>query len=295
MIKEELQDFTAKAVELLTKCAVEAFNNNYNLDLDVNQILENILKEEKIEINNKENKEITENVSEDEEEEITILMENLCFAKKKDGNKCNKKLKGNHLLCGIHSSIKGKIPLSEYVNIIAKEKNYEIKPKVISIGNNWAEDTKMDKWPQIITTTTNVFKGYIIFFTEYDDYLGAGIFVVQYNSPLKKKAYCLATHYVEVNNYCESFGSSLYVKANFTPLKKLEDEPIYYRITDMLNSYGIDYDLNEITKGKKDYSDSNPIVTASKINDILYKHNNIMFFNKDDYLKFCKENEDDDD
>jgi len=292
MIKEELQEITKKSVELLANCVVEAFNNNYNLDLDVNQILENITNEPNTEENKKE---ISENVSKenDDDDEIVVLMENLCLAIKKDGTKCNKKTKGNNLLCGNHDTLKSSISLSEYIDIVFKEKNYEIKPKVIYLGNNWADDTKMDKWPQIITTTTNFLRSYILFFTEFDDYFGAGIFVIQYNSSIKKKSYCLATHYVEVNNYCEFFGGCLYVKVNFTSLKKLEDKPLYNRITDMLNSYGIPYNVDQINKGKKDCSDSNPIVTVSKINDILYNHNNVMFFIKDDYLKFFKENQED--
>ncbi|ORX82819.1 hypothetical protein BCR32DRAFT_292378 [Anaeromyces robustus] len=285
MIKEELHNFTARSIELIAKCAVESFNSNYNLDLEVNQIFENFSH------NQNNTKEVQNNEKTKEhdinEDEITILMDNLCIGLKKDGTKCNKKIPENRIFCGRHNSLGCTIPLTDYVDIIAKEKNYEIKPKIISIGNHWAEDTKMDKWPQIITTTTNPFRGYIMFFTDYDYYLGAGVFIFQYNSPLKKKNHCIATHYVEVNNYCESLGGNIYIKVNFSPIEKIKDKPVFERITDLLNPYGIAYDLTQITKGKKDYSDSNPIVTSNKINDILYKHNNVMYFNKDSYLKFC--------
>jgi len=282
MIKDEIQDITRKSIDLIAKYAAEAFNNNYNLDLNVNQILENISVKNTT-------KEVPDNR---ENDEITVLMENLCIATKKDGSKCNKKIKDNQVFCTNHSSVEATLPLSEYVDIVARNKNYEIKPKIVPIGNNWAEETLMDKWPQIITTTnSNSFKSYVMFFTEYEGYTGAGIFVNQYNSVLRKKKYCIATHYVEVNNYCESLGGNVFIKITFTPIKKFENKPIYNRITDLLNSYGIPYELNQIRKGTKDYTDSNPIVIVNKINEILDKHNNVMIFYKDNYLKCCKEEE----
>lgn len=228
-------------------------------------------------------------------EEISIQMENLCIAKKKDGYHCNKKIANPRLFCGNHSYLVSTTPLSDLINMVAEEKHYEVIPKIICIGNNWAEDTKIDKWPQIITTiTSNFVKGFILFFTEYQDYLGAGIFAVQYNSTIKKKCHTVATHYVEVNYYCESLGGSAYVKVSFTPIKKVEERsPLYHRIVDFLNSYNIPFDLSLLLKGKRDYTDSNPIVTVSKINDILNKHNDVMFFNKDNYLKLCKEEDSD--
>ncbi|OUM68086.1 hypothetical protein PIROE2DRAFT_66965 [Piromyces sp. E2] len=282
MIKDEVQNLTKKSIELMAQYAVEAFNNNYNLDLNVNQILENIS-----------DKNTTKKDSNDnEDDDITVLMENLCIATKRDGNKCNKKIKGKNLLCGNHKLLKATLPLSQYVDIVAREKKYEIKPKIISIGNNWAEDTVMDKWPQIITVTnTNFFKGYVMFFTEYENYTGAGIFVVQNISPLKKNSHCIATHYVEVNNYCESMGGKMFIKMTFTQINKFENKPIYNRITDLLNSYDITYDLFEVCRGIKDHTNSNPIVIVNKINDILKKHNNVMYFHKDNYTKYCIENE----
>jgi len=283
MIQKEIKEYTTKCIELIAKCTVEAFNNNYNLILKTDQILNNLSEEEKEkEKSNVEQKEIADSSIEG----ISIQMENLCIARKKDGYNCNKKIASPRLFCGNHSILVSTTLLPDLINMVAEEKHYEVIPKTIYVGNNWAEDTKIDKWPQIITTTTsNFFRGYILFFTEYQDYLGAGIFVVQYNAPIKKKCHIVATHYVEVNNYCESLGGSVYVKVHFTPIKKFEEKtPIYNRIVDFLNSYNIPYDLKVLLKGKKDYTDSNPIVTVSKINDILNKHNDVMFFNKDDYL-----------
>jgi len=60
--------------------------------------------------------------------------------------------------------------------------------------------------------SSNSINSYILFFTEFLSYFGAGILIIQYISPDKKENNYTATHYIEVNKYGEGFQSIMYVK-----------------------------------------------------------------------------------
>ena len=184
-----------------------------------------------------------------------------------------------------------KLPLPKHIKIVANKYKYEVKVNIVSLGNEWISQTKTQmnpndrvQWPLEIKTNSNSVNSYILFFTEFSSYFGAGILIIQYISPDKKLSYYMATHYVEVNKYAEGLQSNMYAKMSLKSITSLKDKPIFNKIKSFLGEYGIPYDINDINKRMNDITENNPVVMYNNINKIIDTHYNIMYFSYDAYI-----------
>jgi len=263
--------------EVATK-AVEAFNNSYNLNLNKDNIMANLVNETIVQppIN----------------EMAKLVINDTCMAVKRNKTSCSNKCIPGHVYCGTHLRSEGKLPLPEHVKMVAKKYKYEITANTVSLGSEWITQTNYQvnpnyriKWPLEIKTDSNSINSYILFFTEFPSYFGAGILVIQYISPDKKENYYMATHYVEVNKYGEEeVQPNMYAKLSLKSISSLKDKPIFSKIKSFLAEYGIPYNINDINKRVSNVTESNPVVIYNNINKIIEAHYNIMYFSYDAYI-----------
>jgi len=262
--------------EVATK-AIEAFNNNYNLNLNKDSIMGNLVNEI--------------NVQPPINEMSKMIINDTCMAVKKNKSSCSNKCIPGHVYCGTHLRSEGKLPLPEHVKMVATKHKYEIIANIVSLGNDWITQTipQMNpndriKWPLEINTNSNSINSYILFFTEFPSYFGAGILIIQYISPDRKEGYFMATHYIEVNKYGEGLQSNMYVKMSLKSITSLKDKPIFGKIKSFLTEYGIPYDVNNINKRMNNITESNPVVMYNNINKIIDAHYKMMYFSYDAYI-----------
>ena len=139
--------------------------------------------------------------------------------------------------------------------MVTTKYKYEISANTVSVGDDWmipinsqVSPNDRIKWPLEIKSNSNLVNSYILFFTEFPSYFGAGILIIQYISSDKKENYFMATHYVEVNKYSEEFQSNMYAKISLKSITSLKDKPIFNKIKSFLAEYGIPYEINDINK-----------------------------------------------
>ena len=262
--------------EVATK-AVEAFNNSYNLNLNKDSIMGNLVNEMNIQPPIKEMAKLTIN--------------DTCMAVKRNKSNCSNKCIPGRVYCGTHLRSEGKLPLPEHIKMVANKYKYEVKVNIVSLGNEWITQTNYQmnpndciKWPLEIKTTSNSINSYILFFTEFPSYFGAGVLIIHYISPDKKDSYFMATHYIEVNKYGEELKSNMYAKMSLKSITSLKDKPIFNKIKSFLAEYGIPYDINNINKRVSNINENNPIVMYNNINKLIDNHYNMMFFSYDTYI-----------
>ena len=223
-----------------------------------------------------------------------LSINDTCMATKKNKTNCTNKIIPGHLYCGTHIRSEGKVSLNEHVKIVTDKYNYETKANVVSLGDQWItstpspneiqnENTK-SKWPLEIMNLTSKIYSYILFFSEFTSYFGAGILIIRYISSDKKESYFMATHYAEINKYADNMNSSFYTKISLKSIVSLEGKAIFNKIKTFLNEYGIPYDINDINKRKSDISENNPVVMYNNINRIIESHYNTMYFKHDSYI-----------
>jgi len=262
--------------EVATK-AVEAFNSSYNLNINKDDIMKNLVNEI--------------NIQPPINEMSKLSINNTCIAIKRNKKNCSKKCIPGHVYCGIHIRYEGKLSLHEHVKMVASNYKYEIIANTLSLGNEWMIQNNSQinpneniKWPFKIKTNSNSFNSYILFFSEFSNYLGAGILIIQYTSLDKKRGYFVATHYVEVNRYCEEVQTYMYAKISLNSISSLKDKPIFNRIKSFLEEYGITYDINDINKRINDITENNPVIMYNNVNKTIDNHNNNMYFLYDEYI-----------
>lgn len=262
--------------EVATK-AVEAFNSSYNLNINKDNIMGNLINDL--------------NVQPPTDEMAKLTINNTCMAIKKNKTACTNKCISGHVYCGTHIRNEGKISLPEHINLVASNYNYEIIANTVSLGNKWMKQNdneknknKNIKWPMEIKKIPGSINSYILFFTEFSSYFGAGILIIHYLSSDKKESYFMATHYVEVNKFGEGLQSDMYAKLSLKSIVSLKDKPIFNKIKSFLAEYGIPYDINDINKRASDISEYNPVVIYNKVMKIINSYYNIMYFTYDAYI-----------
>ena len=274
---EALTNYYNTVINEIANKAVEAFNSSYNLNLSKDSVLGNLINQVDVQPPVNEMEKLTLNES--------------CMALKRNKSNCTNKIVPGHLYCGTHIRSEGKLPLPEYIRMVMDKFKYEIPANLVSLGNYWIieNDTSLDpkqrtKWPLEIKTNPGCINSYILFFTEFTSYFGAGILIIHYVSPDKKESYYMATHYVEANRYGESLKSTTYVKILLKSISSLKDKPVFNKIKSFLAEYGIPYDVNDINKRISDISEYNPVVMYNRINKIINDHYNIMYFYEESYI-----------
>ncbi|ORX78472.1 hypothetical protein BCR32DRAFT_301659 [Anaeromyces robustus] len=279
---ENLTNYYNEVIDIVCSKAVEVFNSNYNLNINKDNILNNL---------------VNENDTQPPTKEMTKLnLNDTCIGVKRNKTNCTNKIIPGHMYCSIHIRLEGKLPLNKYIENVANTLKYEHKANVVSLGNQWMnkhndQKTKDEenslRWPISIKIKNNSpLRSYILFFNEFTSYLGAGILVIQYcsNDGKKQSNYFMATHYVEVNKYSGRLRSDLYAKMTLKSITSLQEKPIFNKMKQFLSEYGIPYDINDINKRNGDISEYNPVVVYNKINKILNDHYNILYFNYDAYI-----------
>jgi len=93
-------------------------------------------------------------------EKLTI--NDTCMAVRRNKLSCSNKCIPNRVYCGTHLRFEGKLPLPEYIRMIATKYKYEIMSKIIILGNEWITQTNSQmnsndyiKWPFEIKTNSN--------------------------------------------------------------------------------------------------------------------------------------------
>ena len=274
---EALTNYYNTVINEVANKAVEAFNSCYNLNLNKDHIMENLVNEI--------------NVKPPINEMAKLAINDTCMAVKRDKTNCSNKCIPGHIYCGTHLRSEGKLPLPEHVKMVATKCKYEITANTVSLGSEWITQTNYQinpndciKWPMAIKASSNTINSYILFFTEFQSLFGAGILIIQYNSPDKKENYYMATHYIEVNKYGEELQSTMYAKLSLKSISSLKDKPIFSKIKSFLAEYGIPYDINDINKRVSDVTENNPVVIYNNISKIIEAHYNIMYFSYDAYI-----------
>ncbi|ORX41594.1 hypothetical protein BCR36DRAFT_375213 [Piromyces finnis] len=274
---ENLEKYYNTIIDEITNKAVEVFNNSYNLDIKKESIIENL------------ENEISNQPPIKEMNKLSI--NDTCIAIKRNKTTCKNKCTPGHVYCGTHLRSEGKLPLPEHIKMVANKYKYEIIANTVLLGNEWISQNKLPldynintKWPLKIESTSNSVNSYILFFTEFSGYFGAGVFVIHYISSDKKESYYMATHYVEVNKYGEDLQSNMYAKVSLKSIDSLKDKPIYKKIISFLGEYGIPYDINDINKRISDITENNPVVMYNNIINVINSHYNIMYFSYDSYI-----------
>ncbi len=282
---ENLTNYYNQVIEIICSKAVEVFNNNYNLNINKDDVLNNLVKADDIQspIN----------------EMAQLKLNNTCIGLKRNKTICNNKVIPGHMYCGVHVRSEGKLPLNQHVNNVATTLKYDHPAIVVSLGNNWifehhspSADTrkskpKSTKWPLSIDIVDKSLHSYILFFDEYKRYFGAGMLVIQYCSTENSKKpnnYFMATHYVEVSRYGEELQPDYFIKMTFKSIASIKEKPIFSKIKEFLGGYGIPYDINEVNKRNSDIIENNPAVIYNKINKIIKDHYNTFYYNLDSYI-----------
>ncbi|KAG4083546.1 hypothetical protein H8356DRAFT_1748989 [Neocallimastix lanati (nom. inval.)] len=257
---ENLTNYYNEVIEILCSKSVQVFNNNYNLNINKDNILNNLTKEDDIQSSI--------------HEMAKLSLNNTCIGLKRNKTTCNNKVIPGHMYCGVHVL-------------------------VVSLGNNWIfqkdsqnndirkNESKSTKWPLSVDMVDKSLHSYILFFDEFKSYFGAGILVIQYCSTEKNKkqnSYFMATHYVEVSRYGEELQPEYYIKMTFKSIALIKEKPIFSKIKEFLSEYGIPYDINEINKRNSDIIENNPVVIYNKINKIINDHYNTFYYNSKSYI-----------
>jgi len=274
---EALTNYYNTVINEVANKAVEAFNSNYNLNFNKDHIMGNLVKEI--------------NVQPPINEMAKLAINDTCMAVKRNKTTCSNKCIPGHVYCGTHLRSEGKLPIPEHVKMVATKNKYEITVNTVSLGSEWITQINYQinpndriKWPLEIKASSNSINSYILFFTEFQSLFGAGILIIQYNSPDKKENYYMATHYIEVNKYGEGLQSTMYAKLSLKSISSLKDKPIFCKIKSFLAEYGIPYDINDINKRISDVTENNPVVIYNNTNKIIEAHYNIMYFSFDAYI-----------
>jgi len=274
---EALTNYYNTVINEVANKAVEAFNSNYNLNFNKDHIMGNLVKEI--------------NVQPPINEMAKLAINDTCMAVKRNKTTCSNKCIPGHVYCGTHLRSEGKLPIPEHVKMVATKNKYEITANTVSLGSEWITQINYQinpndriKWPLEIKASSNSINSYILFFTEFQSLFGAGILIIQYNSPDKKENYYMATHYIEVNKYGEGLQSTMYAKLSLKSISSLKDKPIFCKIKSFLAEYGIPYDINDINKRISDVTENNPVVIYNNTNKIIEAHYNIMYFSFDAYI-----------
>ena len=274
---EPLFNYYNTMLSIVAEKATEVFNKNYGLNLNKDDILQNL----------------TDEIDEQPpvKEMAMLKISNSCIAVKQNKTKCTNKCISGHLYCGTHIRSEGKINLPQYIKMVADTLKYERVARVLSIGNilNDQDDiSKLTQWPLEINNKSKYMNTYILFFTEFRDYFGAGILVTHFISPDKKKHYYMATHYIEANKYCEDLDSSLFTKISLRDISSIKEKPLLNKIMSFLEEYGISYDIN---KRVKDITENNPVVTYNNLNKLIADHKNTMYITYESYANAIKNTE----
>lgn len=274
---ESLENYYNTIIDEITNKAVEVFNNSYNLDIKKESIIENLVNE----INNQ--------PPINEMSELSI--NNKCLAIKRNKTVCSNKCIPGHVYCGTHLRSEAKLQLPEHIKMVTDKYKYEIVANTVSLGNEWMIQNKLQtdhnintKWPLEIKNNSNSLNSFILFFSEFPSYFGAGVFIIQYISTDKKESYFMATHYVEINKFADDLQSNLYAKISFKSISSLKEKPIFNKIKSFLEEYGIPYDISDINKRNNVTSENNPVVIYNNINKIISSHYNLMYFAYDSYI-----------
>ncbi|OUM56724.1 hypothetical protein PIROE2DRAFT_18537, partial [Piromyces sp. E2] len=177
---EALTNYYNTVINEVAAKAVEAFNNSYNLNINKDDIMANLVNE------------LSTEPLVNEMAELTI--NDKCMGMKRNKSPCSNKCIPGHVYCGTHLRNEGKKPLHEHVKIVSSKYKYEVTANTVSLGNEWMtnNEIKMNpndciQWPLEIKTDSKSFNSYILFFTEFPSYFGAGILVIQYLSADKKE------------------------------------------------------------------------------------------------------------
>ncbi|ORX41421.1 hypothetical protein BCR36DRAFT_266143, partial [Piromyces finnis] len=177
---ENLENYYHTIINEVANKAIEAFNNNYNLNIEKEKVIENL--------------ENGMNSQPPIKEMSKLSINDTCMAVKRNKASCTNKCIPGHVYCGTHLRSEGKLPLPEHVKMVAKKYKYEIVANTVSLGNEWMTQNKSQissntsiKWPLEIKKNSNSINSYILFFTEFSSYFGAGVFVIQYISSDKKE------------------------------------------------------------------------------------------------------------
>jgi len=278
-MEEFLNYYKAVINEVATK-AVEAFNSSYDLNINKDDVIRNVVNEI--------------NIQPPINEMSELSINNNCIAIKRNKENCSNKCVPGHVYCGIHIRFEGKLSLHEHVKLVASKYKYEVTANTLSLGSEWMMQNKSQinlneniKWPFHIKTSSNTINSYILFFSEFPNYLGAGILIIHYISLDRKKSYYMATHYIEINKYCEEIQSYMYAKISLESINSLIGKPIFNKIKSFLGEYGIPYDINDINKRVNDVTENNPIIMYNNINKIIDIHSNNMYFLYDAYINSC--------
>ncbi|KAG4082103.1 hypothetical protein H8356DRAFT_1754574 [Neocallimastix lanati (nom. inval.)] len=282
---ENLTTYYNEVIEILCSKSVQVFNNNYNLNINKDNILNNLTKEDDIQSSI--------------HEMAKLSLNNTCIGLKRNKTTCNNKVIPGHMYCGVHVRSEGKLPLNQYISNVATTLKYGHPAVVVSLGNNWIfqkdsqnndirkNESKSTKWPLSVDMVDKSLHSYILFFDEFKSYFGAGILVIQYCSTEKNKkqnSYFMATHYVEVSRYGEELQPEYYIKMTFKSIALIKEKPIFSKIKEFLSEYGIPYDINEINKRNSDIIENNPVVIYNKINKIINDHYNTFYYNSKSYI-----------
>lgn len=274
---ENLKNYYNNVINEICIKVVDAFNSSYNLNLNKDNIMNNLIHE---------SKDVQPLVNEMQK----LSINNMCIGVKRNKKNCTNKALPGHMYCGTHIKSEGKDPLDQHVKLIVEKFKYEVTPNTVSLGNQWIiryndqSDKNHGKYPLEIETIPGNINSYILFFTEFKEYFGAGVFILQYTSSDKKQNYYMATHYVEVNKYGENMESNLLTKISFKSIASLEDKSIFYNIKSFLSEFGISYNINDINKRNNDISEYNPVVMYNKINKIIESNYNTLYFYHDAYI-----------
>jgi len=275
---DALRNYYNDIINEISIKAVDVFNNSYNLNLNKDNILNGLT---------------CDLVNEPPVKEMANLtISDTCIGIKRNKTNCRNKPIPGHVYCGTHIRLEGKIPLNEHIKNVASKFNYENTANVVSLGNAWltqdnqaiSKSSNKVKWPLEIKTNPGSVNTYILLFTEFTSYFGAGVFIIQYLSADKKESYFMATHYVEINKYGEDLHSTLFAKLSFKSISSLKEKNIFNKIKSFLNEYGIPYDINDINKHNSDTNENNPVVMYNNINKIINSHYNLMYFDLDSYI-----------
>ncbi|OUM58873.1 hypothetical protein PIROE2DRAFT_15775 [Piromyces sp. E2] len=108
--------------EVATK-AVEAFNNSYNLNINKDDIMANLVNEL--------------NTAPSVNEMAGIFINDKCMCMKRNKTPCSNKFILIHVYCGIHLHTEEKKPLNEHIKIVSTKYKYEVTANTISLGNDY--------------------------------------------------------------------------------------------------------------------------------------------------------------
>ncbi|ORX51119.1 hypothetical protein BCR36DRAFT_447088 [Piromyces finnis] len=261
-----LETYYKNVIDEVANKTIETFNNNYNLNIQKEDVTENLVDEGQPPINKMKK----------------LSINDTCIAVKRNKSSCKNKCIPGHVYCGTHLRYEGNSSLLEYVKMVANKYKYEIMVQnKLQNRNNHKVNIK---WPLEIKNNSSSVNSYILFFTEFSSYFEAEVLIVHYISADKKDSYYMAIHYVEVNKCGEENQITMYIKVSLKSIDSLKIKPIYNKVISFLSEYGIPYDVNDINKRINDVTENNPVVMYNKINNIINNHYDVMYFSYDAYI-----------